>query len=77
MLILLAKTRTIPLSEAVGHVLSENIIPYPPGVPLLVPGEIIEQCHLDYLKYLIEKGSNIIGMEDSSFQTINVVDISE
>ena len=71
------KTRSIPMNEAVGHILSENIIPYPPGIPLLVPGEIIEQCHLDYLKYLIEKGSNIIGMEDSSFQTINVVDISE
>ncbi|CAF1462652.1 unnamed protein product [Adineta steineri] len=68
------KTRTILLNEAVGHILAENIIPYPPGIPLLVPGEIMEQSHLDYIRHLIERGSSIVGMEDLSLQTIRIVD---
>ncbi|CAF1180948.1 unnamed protein product [Rotaria sordida] len=68
------KTRTIPLNEAVGHILVENVIPYPPGVPLLVAGEIMEQRHLDYMRYLIDKGSTIIGMEDLSLQMIRILD---
>ncbi|CAF1258125.1 unnamed protein product, partial [Rotaria sordida] len=68
------KIRTIPLNEAVGHILVENVIPYPPGVPLLVAGEIMEQRHLDYMRHLIDKGSTIIGMEDLSLRTIRIVD---
>ncbi|CAF4459050.1 unnamed protein product, partial [Adineta steineri] len=68
------KTRAIPLNEAVGHILAENIIPYPPGIPLLVPGEIMEQSHLDYIRHLIERGSSIVGMEDLSLQMIRIVD---
>ncbi|CAF4849704.1 unnamed protein product, partial [Rotaria socialis] len=47
------KTRRVSLDEGVGHVLVESIIPYPPGVPLLVPGEIMEQHHLDFLRYFL------------------------
>lgn len=71
-----ASTRTVPLNEAIGNVMAENIIPYPPGIPLLVPGEIIEQHHLAYISHLIKKGSNIVGMEDASLQTVRVVDVS-
>jgi lysine decarboxylase len=68
------KTRIVPLNEAVGHILAENVIPYPPGVPLLIPGEIMEQRHLDYVRHLIDKGSTIVGTEDSSIQTVRIVD---
>jgi lysine decarboxylase len=67
------KTRTVPLDEAIGHILAENIIPYPPGVPLLTPGEIMEQRHLDYVRHLIDKGSTIVGMEDLSVRTVRIV----
>jgi arginine/lysine/ornithine decarboxylase len=70
------KTRTISLNEAVGQTLAENLIPYPPGIPLLVPGEIMEQRHLDYVHHLIKKGSSIVGMEDLSLRTIRIVDTS-
>ena len=69
------ETRTIPLNEGVGQILAENVIPYPPGIPLLVPGEIMEQCHLDYIYHLIAKGSSIVGMEDLSLQTLRIVDV--
>ncbi|CAF1246938.1 unnamed protein product [Rotaria sp. Silwood1] len=68
------KTRSIPLNEAVGHILVENVIPYPPGIPLLVPGEIMEQRHLDYMRHLIDRGSTIIGMEDLSLRTVRIMD---
>jgi arginine/lysine/ornithine decarboxylase len=69
--------RTISLNEAVGQILGENLIPYQPGIPLLVPGEIMEQHHLDYVHYLIKKGSIIVGMEDLSLRTIRIVDTSK
>jgi arginine/lysine/ornithine decarboxylase len=68
------KTHTVPLNEAIGHILAENIIPYPPGIPLLVPGEIMEQRHFEYLCHLIDKGGTIVGMEDSSLRTVRIVD---
>jgi lysine decarboxylase len=68
------KTRTVSLNESIGHILAENIIPYPPGIPLLVPGEIMEKRHLEYVHHLIDKGSTIVGMEDSSLRTIRIVD---
>lgn len=69
-----SKTRSIPLNESVGKILAEDIIPYPPGVPLLVPGEIMEQRHLDYLRHLIDKGCAIVGMKDLTIQTVRIVD---
>ncbi len=68
------KTRTVPLNEAVGHILAESVMPYPPGVLLLIPGEIMKQRHLDYVQHLIENGNTIVGTEDSSIQTVCIFD---
>ncbi|HRF97036.1 MAG TPA: hypothetical protein PLZ51_17630, partial [Aggregatilineales bacterium] len=38
-----ATSRPVPLAQSVGEITAENIIPYPPGIPLLVPGEVITQ----------------------------------
>jgi arginine decarboxylase len=67
------QVRVIPLTESVGRILTESVIPYPPGVPLLVPGEIIEQRHVEYINYLISKGGDIIGVEDPLMRTIQVL----
>lgn len=67
------KIRVLPLSESVGRILTESVVPYPPGVPLLVPGEMIEQRHVEYINYLIEKGGDIIGGEDPLMRTIQVL----
>ena len=64
---------TVPLNQAVGRILIDSIIPYPPGVPLLVYGEIFEQRHLHYIHELIEAGSDFIGARDSTLTTIRVV----
>lgn len=68
-----AKSRIVPIEEAVGEIVSENIIPYPPGIPLLVPGEKLEQEHIDYLHYIMSKGSRVVGTEDKSLKTLRIV----
>lgn len=46
----LKETKTVGMENAAGLVSAETITPYPPGIPLLVPGEIITQKTCDYLK---------------------------
>ncbi|PJF45146.1 MAG: arginine decarboxylase [Phototrophicales bacterium] len=68
-----APSRSIPIEQAIGEVVAENIIPYPPGIPLLVPGEIIEQQHLDYMRYIMREGGKVIGPEDKSIQYVRII----
>lgn len=44
------------LSETVGQISLEYVRAYPPGIPLLVPGEIITQEMIDYIPWLMETG---------------------
>jgi arginine decarboxylase len=69
-----AHARVVPIEQAVGHVVAENVIPYPPGIPLLVPGELMEQRHLEYLQYIMSKGSSVVGTEDKTIATLRIVD---
>lgn len=45
----------VPLEAAIGRISAERLVPYPPGVPLVLPGEIFSKGHVDYLKGLSEK----------------------
>lgn len=45
-----AKKKTLPLSQSVGEIAASTIAPYPPGVPVVVMGEVISQEILDYLQ---------------------------
>ncbi|OLN21112.1 hypothetical protein BTO30_16725 [Domibacillus antri] len=55
------KKQYIALNEAEGHIAAEMIIPYPPGIPLLMEGEQITRDHLRSLEWLIENGSRFHG----------------
>lgn len=44
-----AKNKEVPLEQAIGKVSYEMILPYPPGIPVLIPGEIIQPEHFNYL----------------------------
>ncbi len=54
----LAPSRAIPLVEAGGEIAAEYLIPYPPGIPLLVPGERITPDLLDYCHLLAGRGAS-------------------
>ena len=45
-----SKTYRIPLTEALGKISGDIICPYPPGIPLLVPGEIIDKERIDWIE---------------------------
>lgn len=57
------KTRTfLPIDEAAGRVCASSIIPYPPGVPIACPGEILTREVLDYVKARRLAGEKVIGI---------------
>jgi arginine/lysine/ornithine decarboxylase len=66
-------SRAIPLAEAVGEVSAELVIPYPPGIPVLAPGDLISAEKLEYLKYVATLGMYISGASDHRLATIKVV----
>ncbi len=52
----------IPLLQAEGRICASSIIPYPPGIPLVCPGEKFEKEILYYIKSLREHGEKVIGV---------------
>lgn len=53
----------IPLSQAVGKRSADHLVPYPPGVPLVLMGETIHQEEMDYLLELLASGGNVRGLK--------------
>lgn len=41
---------TVSIEEAIGHVSKETIVPYPPGIPVLIAGELIKKEHVNFIK---------------------------
>ncbi len=52
----------VPLQEAAGRVCASSIIPYPPGVPIACPGEVLTQEVLKYVKARREADEKVIGI---------------
>ncbi|HEV2038168.1 MAG TPA: hypothetical protein VGQ96_06120, partial [Candidatus Eremiobacteraceae bacterium] len=63
----------IPFSTSAGHVCAEVVTPYPPGIPVLCPGERITQETIDYLRLEQEAGVHIQGPADEKLRTIRVL----
>lgn len=68
-----SETEVIPLDESSGRVSAESIMIYPPGIPIFIPGEIINDESLDYIKANMEAGLPVQGLEDDSLKTIHVI----
>jgi len=60
-----ASRESIPLHEAAGRISGESLIPYPPGIPLVVPGERLEADMIKQIEKLAEAGNEIIGIHSS------------
>lgn len=63
----------LPLDEAVGRVCTEFVMCYPPGIPILAPGEEITPDIISYIKYAKEKGCSMTGPEDPKIEKLNVI----
>lgn len=70
------ETEKIPLEEAAGRLAGEWIIPYPPGIPLLYPGERITQETIAELRKWQKRGAKFQGAEDATLSAIRVRTVS-
>lgn len=68
-----AAVEDIPVEKAAGRISAEQITPYPPGIPAVVPGERINQPVLDYLRSGLDAGMNLPDPADPQLRTVRVV----
>jgi arginine/lysine/ornithine decarboxylase len=68
-----ARTRTVPATESIGEVSAELVIPYPPGIPVLAPGDIIAAEKIEFLLHGAARGMHISGPSDPHLKTIKIV----
>ncbi len=69
-----AKTVALPVHEAIGRLSADLICPYPPGIPVLFPGEAITPDAICYLQQVLACGGVLTGCTDSSLETLNVIE---
>ncbi|MBS4932306.1 MAG: arginine decarboxylase, partial [Clostridiales bacterium] len=68
-----AEKEYLKLEDTVGRICSEFVMCYPPGIPILSPGEEITQKILDYILYAKKKGCSMTGPEDAKIEHLNVI----
>ncbi|MET9506605.1 ornithine decarboxylase [Streptomyces sp. NPDC006622] len=68
-----AEVDHVPAERAAGRIAAETISPYPPGVPVIAPGEVITAEVLDHLRSGVEHGVLIPDAADPSLETLRVV----
>lgn len=68
-----SEKQSLPLEECKDMVCAEFVMCYPPGIPILAPGELITQEILDYIIYAKEKGCSMTGPEDMEIKRLNVM----
>ena len=68
-----AEKESLPLRETAGRICSEFVMCYPPGIPILTPGEEITGEIIRYIEYAKEKGCSMTGPEDAGIERLNVL----
>ena len=69
----LGEADVVAVDDSVGRVSAEAIAGYPPGIPVLLPGERITTDVIDYLRSLKAVGARLHGASDPDFRTICVL----
>jgi arginine decarboxylase len=67
------ETELVPFKESAGRIIAEFIYVYPPGIPILLPGEVISQENIDYIVDHLEVGLPVKGPEDRSVTNVKVI----
>ncbi|MBW4471955.1 MAG: aminotransferase class I/II-fold pyridoxal phosphate-dependent enzyme [Stenomitos rutilans HA7619-LM2] len=68
-----ADTETVPIAQAANRISAELVCPYPPGIPVLMPGEVVAEAAIAHLQTILANGGFISGCNDPSLKTLNVV----
>lgn len=64
---------TVAIAQAIGRISAEWICPYPPGIPVLIPGEVVTPEAIAYLQTIGTAGGLITGCADTTLQILFVV----
>lgn len=67
---------SLTIAKSEGHVCGEFVMCYPPGIPILAPGELITKDVVNYIMYAKEKGCFMTGTQDMKIENICVVEES-
>lgn len=65
--------RAVAIAESIGHPSAETICPYPPGIPVLLPGEVVTPAAIAYLQAIQAQGGVISGCADGTLKTLRIV----
>jgi len=69
-----AEKKMVPIKKSQGYTAAEFVMCYPPGIPIVAPGEYITKEIIDYIEYSKAKGCFLTGTMDSDVKHINVVE---
>lgn len=67
------ETELIPFEQSAGRIIAEFIYVYPPGIPILLPGEVISQENIDFILEHLQVGLPVKGPEDPELRRIKVI----
>ena len=67
-------TQRVPIDELEGRITTSLVTPYPPGIPLLIPGEVFNKKIIDYLKFAREFNLQCPGFETDIHGLVEVKD---
>ena len=68
-----AEKESLPIDRTAGRITTEFVMCYPPGIPILAPGERITEEILTYIRYAKKKGCQMTGPEDMTIRQLNVM----
>ncbi len=63
----------LPIRDTAGRICTEFVMCYPPGIPILAPGERVTEEIIDYILYAKDKGCQLTGPEDAAIERLNVL----
>ncbi|HIK18365.1 MAG TPA: aminotransferase class I/II-fold pyridoxal phosphate-dependent enzyme [Leptolyngbyaceae cyanobacterium M33_DOE_097] len=68
-----AKTEQVAIADAVERISGELVCPYPPGIPVLMPGEVVSEVAIAHLQTVLAAGGSLTGCADPTLQSLKVV----
>ena len=64
------KGKWCEVEKCEGYIAKEAIIPYPPGIPLICPGEVISKDSINIIKDYVNNNKSILGVENDKVQVV-------
>ncbi len=68
-----AASETLPIAQTVNRISAELVCPYPPGIPVLMPGEVVSAAAIAHLQAILALGGTMSGCADLTLKTLKVV----